>query len=136
MIATFDLERVSSNPAAFDTEKLTWMNNHYIQQTDDDQLAALCLHFLTEAGLMPDPVLLRAAMPIVKERMKTLLESVELLRFLFTDDIVLNEKAAALVAKAPPRYLERAAEILEAAPRPGMPHRSPHRLTPWPSRPA
>ena len=114
MIASFDLARVSSNPAAFDTEKLTWMNNHYIQQTDDDELAAQCLHFLTEAGLMPDPVLLRAAMPIVKERMKTLVESVELLRFLFTDDIELNEKAAALVAKAPPGYLETAADTLDA----------------------
>ena len=29
-----------SNPAAFDTEKLTWMNNHYIQSLDDDELAA------------------------------------------------------------------------------------------------
>ena len=114
MIASFDLERVSSNPAAFDTEKLTWMNNHYIQQTDDDDLAARCLHFLTEAGLMPDPVLLRAAMPIVKERMKTLAESVELLRFLFTDDIAPNEKAASLIAKAPPGYLSAAATSLEA----------------------
>jgi glutamyl-tRNA synthetase len=51
---------------------------------------------------------LRAAMPLVKERMKTLAESVELLRFLFTDDIVPNEKAKALIEKAPPGYLERA----------------------------
>ena len=71
MIASFDLERVSSNPAAFDTEKLTWMNNHYIQQTDDDELAARCLHFLTE-------------------------------------------KAASLIAKAPPGYLSAAATSLEA----------------------
>ena len=113
MIASFDLARVSSNPAAFDTEKLTWMNNHYIQQTDDDDLAARCLPLLTEAGLMPDPALLRAAMPIVKERMKTLVESVELLRFLFTDDIVPNEKAAALIAKAPPGLLQTAAATLE-----------------------
>ena len=55
LVAAFDLARVSSNPAAFDTEKLTWMNNHYIQRLDDDDLAARCLHFLTEAGLMPDP---------------------------------------------------------------------------------
>ena len=48
------------NPAAFDTEKLKWMNNHYIQSLDDDDLAARCLHFLTEAGLMPDPADARA----------------------------------------------------------------------------
>jgi glutamyl-tRNA synthetase len=114
LIDAFDLARVSSNPAAFDTEKLTWMNNHYIQRLEDDDLAARCLHFLTEAGLMPDPAMLRAAMPLVKERMKTLTESVALLRFLFTDDIVPNEKAAALIAKAPPGYVVAAQEALSA----------------------
>ena len=114
LIGAFDLSRVSSNPAAFDTQKLEWMNNHYIQSLGDDELAARCLHFLTEAGLLPDPVTLRAAMPLVRERMKTLTESVELLRFLFTDDVVPNEKAMAIMAKAPEGYLTRAADRLAA----------------------
>src|SRR5439155_10898751 len=59
LIRRFDLGRVSSNPAAFDVEKLTWMNIHYIQQLDDDELAARCLHFLNEAGLGVDPSTLR-----------------------------------------------------------------------------
>ncbi len=105
LIDAFDLERVSSNPAAFDTEKLTWMNQHYLQRLDDDDLAARCLHFLAEAGLMPEPAALRSAMPLVKERMKTLAESADLLRFLFSDDIELNEKAQGLIAKAPEGYL-------------------------------
>ena len=113
LIGAFDLERVSSNPAAFDTEKLTWLNNRYIQSLDDDDLAARCLHFLTEDGLMPDPATLRSAMSLVKERMKTLTEAPVLLRFLFTDDLELNEKAAGLVAKAPDGYLARAADALE-----------------------
>jgi len=110
----FDLSRVSSNPAAFDTQKLEWMNNHYIQSLDDDDLAARCVHFLTQEGLLPEPQVLRGAMPIVKERMKTLRESVELLRFLFTDDVSPNEKAAELIAKAGPGYLTAATEALEA----------------------
>ena len=113
LVEAFDLERVSSNPAAFDTEKLTWLNNHLIQGLDDDDLAARCLHFLTEAGLMPDPPMLMAAMPLVKERMKTLREAPELLAFLFTDDITLNEKAQGLVAKAPEGYLSKVADALE-----------------------
>ncbi len=113
LIDSFELTRVSSNPAAFDTQKLAWMNNHYIQSLGDDELAARCLHFLSEAGLLPDPVLLRSAMPLVRERMKTLTESVDLLRFLFTDDIVPNEKAAAIIAKAPAGYLTRAADLLK-----------------------
>ena len=58
-------------------KKLEWMNNHYIQSLGEDELAARCLHFLTEAGLLPDPSTLRAAMPIVRERMKTLTDSVD-----------------------------------------------------------
>jgi glutamyl-tRNA synthetase len=114
LVAAFDLERVSSNPAAFDTEKFTWLNNRYIQSLDDDELAARCVHFLVEAGVGVDPVVLRQAMPLVKERMKTLAEVVELLRFLFSDDIVLNEKAEGLLAKAPDGYLSQAAVALEA----------------------
>jgi glutamyl-tRNA synthetase len=113
LVEAFDLERVSSNPAAFDTEKLTWLNNRYIQSLDDDDLAARCLHFMTEEGLMPDPSTLLAAMPIVKERMKTLTEAPALLRFLFTDDIEPNEKAAGIIAKAPEGYLARVADSLE-----------------------
>jgi glutamyl-tRNA synthetase len=113
LVAAFDLARVSSNPAAFDVEKLTWINNHVIQSLPDDELAARCLHFLTEEGLMPDPSELLAAMPLIRERMKTLREAPDLLRFLFSDDIALNEKARGLIAKAPAGYLGRVADALE-----------------------
>ena len=114
LVAAFDLSRVSSNPAAFDTKKLEWMNNHYIQQLDHEELAARCLHFLTAAGLSPDLELLRRAMPLVRERMKRLTESVDLLTFLFTDDVEVDEKARAVIAKAPEGYLGRVAEALTA----------------------
>ena len=52
-------------------------------------------------------------MPLVKERMKHLTDSVELLRFLFTDDIVPDEKARAVIEKAPPGYLAQVADALE-----------------------
>lgn len=115
-VEAFDLDRVSSNPAAFDVVKLEWMNNHYVQQLTDDDLAARCLHFLAVEGLSPEPAVLRAAMPLVRERMKRLTEVVELLRFLFTDDIVLNEKAASLVAGAPAGFLSGIADRLDALP--------------------
>jgi glutamyl-tRNA synthetase len=116
LIDAFDLSRVSSNPAAFDTEKLTWLNERYIQSLDDDELAARCVHFLVEAGVGVDPELLRRAMPLVKERMKTLADVVELLRFLFSDDIQPNDKARSLLANAPDGYLKDAADALDACP--------------------
>ncbi len=113
LVEAFDLGRVSSNPARFDPEKLGWMNNHSIQSLEDDDLAARCLHFLSVAGLSPDLDVLRRAMPLVKERMKTLAESVTLLRFLFTDDVSPDPKAAEVISKAPEGYLAAVAEGLE-----------------------
>jgi glutamyl-tRNA synthetase len=113
LVEAFDLSRVSSNPAAFDTDKLEWMNNHYIQSLDDDDLAARCLPFLTQAGLLPDLPTLRAAMPHVRQRMKRLTESVELLRFLFTDDVEPDEGARSLIDGAPEGYLASVAHALD-----------------------
>jgi glutamyl-tRNA synthetase len=114
LVAAFDLSHVSHNPAVFDTQKLEWMNNHYIQSLDEDELAARCIPFLTAEGLSVDPELLRRAVPIVRERMKMLTEAPALLRFLFTDDVTPNENAAQLIAKAPDGYLKQTAEALDA----------------------
>ena len=114
LVVAFDLTHVSHNPAVFDTQKLEWLNNHWIQSLDEEELAARCVHFLTEAGLSVDPDLLRLAIPIVRERMKTLAEAPVLLRFLFTDDITPNDKAADLIAKAPEGYLKEATIKLDA----------------------
>jgi glutamyl-tRNA synthetase len=114
MIRLFDLARVSSNPAAFDLEKLTWMNTLYVQQLDDDELAARSVHFFSQEGLGVEPAVLRAAMPAVRERVHTLRDVVDLLRFLFSDDVVPNEQAAKLIAKAPDGYLKGVADALDA----------------------
>jgi glutamyl-tRNA synthetase len=114
LIEAFDLTHVSHNPAVFDTQKLEWMNNHYIQSLEEDDLAARCIPFLTAEGLSVDPALLREAIPLIRERMKTLSESPALLRFLFTDEVAQNDKAAELIAKAPAGYLKKAAEALDA----------------------
>jgi glutamyl-tRNA synthetase len=113
LIGRFDLARVSSNPAAFDTRKLEWMNAHYIQQLGDDDLAARSMHFFTESGFLPDPTVLRAAVPSVRERIHRLDEVVGLLGFLFTDDVEPNERARKLLEKAGPGHLRAAAEALE-----------------------
>ncbi len=113
MIDAFDLTRVSSNPAVFDTKKLEWMNTHYIQQLDDDELAARCIHFLTESGLGVDPTMLRRAMPLVRDRMNTLADVVGYLRFLFTDDLEPTDAARKEIAKAPEAYLAQVADAFE-----------------------
>ena len=113
LVDAFDLARVSHNPAAFDPEKLEWMNGHYLRELDPDDLAARIVPLLAEAGLSVDPELLRAAVPLVIERMKLLAEAVGLLRFLFTDDVEPDGKAAKLLAKAGAEHLRAAAELLD-----------------------
>jgi glutamyl-tRNA synthetase len=115
LIRSFDLSRVSHNPAAFDIEKLRWMNGHYIQQAPPGALAGMLFELLTEAGLSPDMETLLEAVPLVNERMKVLTEGVEMLRFLFVDEIAPNERAEKLIEKAGADHLGAALEELRGA---------------------
>jgi glutamyl-tRNA synthetase len=93
LIEKFDLARVSHNPAAFDLEKLDWMNGHYIRETSDERLTELVLETLHRAGITAaNRETVAAAVPLVKERMKLLSEAPGLLRFLF-EDVEPDEKA-------------------------------------------
>ncbi|MDI3316875.1 MAG: glutamate--tRNA ligase [Bacillota bacterium] len=51
LVARFDLDRVSRQPAIYDVEKLTWMNAHYLREADLGRLADLTAPFLERAGL-------------------------------------------------------------------------------------
>jgi hypothetical protein len=81
LIEKFDLARVSHNPAAFDREKLDWMNGHYIREASDQRLTELVLETLQRAGIAADRVTVAAAVPLVKKRMTLLSEAPGLLRF-------------------------------------------------------
>ncbi len=85
LVQKFDLARVSHNPAAFDREKLDWMNGHYIREASDDRLTDLVLEALERAGIAADRETVARAIPLVKERMRLLTEAPALLRFLFED---------------------------------------------------
>ncbi len=50
LVARFSLERVSKSGGVFDVNKLNWMNSHYIRQKSAEELLALCLPWLQEAG--------------------------------------------------------------------------------------
>jgi glutamyl-tRNA synthetase/nondiscriminating glutamyl-tRNA synthetase len=52
LVEAFSLERLSSNPAIFDYEKLNAMNRHYMKQVPPGRLAALCWDYF--GGLLPE----------------------------------------------------------------------------------
>jgi glutamyl-tRNA synthetase len=114
LIGKFDLARVSHNPAAFDREKLDWMNGHYIREASDERLTELVLEFLQRAGIKADRETVAAAVPLVKERMKLLSEAPGLLRFLF-EDVEPDQKAQKML-DGHGEYLAEVADRLEALP--------------------
>ena len=111
LIERFDLSRVSHNPAAFDREKLEWMNGHYIRESSDERLVELIEERLRDAGIAPERETLAGAVPLVKERMKLLSEAPALLRFLF-EDVEPDEGARAML-EGQQEYLEAVAQRLE-----------------------
>jgi glutamyl-tRNA synthetase len=97
LIERFSLERVGRNPAAFDTDKLEWLNGHYIRSSSPRRLADELTPFCVRAGLPADTPegrgRLEAVAPLLVERLKTLDEAPAMVRFLF-DDVSPDEKAS------------------------------------------
>ncbi len=92
----FTLERLNKAPAVFDYKKLDWFNGQYIRQKDAEALAQQLLPFLKNAGVLgdsPSPqqlALVRAAVPLVQERLRVLADAPSLLRFLFEEPASYN----------------------------------------------
>jgi glutamyl-tRNA synthetase len=107
----FDLSRVARNPAAFDREKLEWMNGHYLREMEPARFQELLRVTLVEAGLDASPEVVAEAAPLVQERMKLLVEAPDLLRFLF-EDVEPDEKARKMI-EGQEEYLGEVAERLE-----------------------
>ena len=85
----FSIEKINKAPAVFDYKKLEWFNGVYIREKTDAELEELVLPFLKADGLVSDPAteeelsVLRGAMPLIKERLKTLSDAPDLVRFLY-----------------------------------------------------
>lgn len=98
-IAWFDLQHIGRSPARFDFKKLDNLNSHYLRQMDDVSLFNELVRFLPVT--MPSQTLsvtaidrVRAAMPGLKERAKTLAELNAAAEFLYTDGPRIPDAAA------------------------------------------
>jgi glutamyl-tRNA synthetase len=113
LVKDFDLSRVSRNPAAFDAQKLEWMNGHYLREASDSRLAELLSEALMAEGVPPDFDVVAAAVPLVKERMRTVVEGAGLIRFLFVEEVGPDEKARRMLGAERTELLREAAIRLE-----------------------
>ncbi len=78
----FDLDHITPSAAQFNTEKLNWLNAHYIKQADDVELAADVANRLAQRGVNPEggPAI-ESVVALYKERsgsLNELADSVEL----------------------------------------------------------
>jgi glutamyl-tRNA synthetase len=89
MCEAFDVRRVSPNPARFDLRKCRAINASHVRMLAPDDLGQRLLAVLGEAGYVDVPAtpeqndVVRAAVPLVQERMQTLGEAAGMLGFLF-----------------------------------------------------
>jgi len=111
-IAWFDLTNIQKSPARMDFKKMDNLNGHYIRATGDETLVAEVIAFL--ARETPSRVLdgkarsrLKAAMPSLKERAKTLVELIASADFLFSDGPRTPDAAAEKLLTPEARLLMR-----------------------------
>jgi glutamyl-tRNA synthetase len=85
LVARFSLERVSPSPSQFDYDKLDWMNGVYLRALPPDEYAGALVAYLREHGFDWDEQLVRAAAPLVQEKIARLGEFPSFAGFLFHD---------------------------------------------------
>jgi glutamyl-tRNA synthetase len=92
----FDLDKVHRSSAQADAGKLVWLNQHWIKTLPGAELMRELLPFLAQAvghAVTPTPAL-EKLVELLRERSKTLVEMAELARFLVSDAIAYDTKAA------------------------------------------
>jgi glutamyl-tRNA synthetase len=109
LVERFTLERVGASPAAFDYDKLDWMNGVYLRALPPDEYADRLVDYLRERGIEWDEALVRKSAPLVQDKIATLGQFPEFAGFLFAevelDPALLNGGSA---------MLEGAGEVLSA----------------------
>ena len=108
----FDMEHMSRSAAQFDPDKLKWLNNHYIRQTDNQELAALVRPRLESLGVATgDTPDLSEVVALLKDRAQTLnelaQESLLFYRYVQPDDAVLQAHMTAQSLEALTDFAKR-----------------------------
>ena len=94
LVQRFRIDQVQKAGGKWDRDRLNYFNGLWIRRLSDDELLARLDPFLPEEW---DRNVVRAVVPLIKERMATLVEANDLISFLFTDAIV--QDPALLVPK-------------------------------------
>lgn len=92
----FSIERVSKSGGVFDTEKLNWVNQHYIKDADDEYLTDLAIPFLIEGGFITEEEastkydFLTKMISVIKEKLQYVKEIQDHANIFFGDKVELE----------------------------------------------
>ncbi|WP_434356384.1 glutamate--tRNA ligase [Parasalinivibrio latis] len=106
MTKLFSLDKISKSASAFNTEKLLWLNNHYIKTSDPEYVASYLQWHLDQRNIDtangPD---VKEVIKLVGERCNTLVELADQVGYFYQDFETFDADAAKKhlrpVAKAP-----------------------------------
>ena len=94
LIEKFELERVSPSPAAFDEDKLDWVNAHHLREEPLADVAALGTRFAEARGLIePDFDRFEAMVDLAREGLARLSDLPDAISFFFDGDIEVEDEA-------------------------------------------
>lgn len=95
MIESFSLEAVNRSASTFNTDKLIWLNQHYLKTLAAEEIAShLQWHLEQQALDVSNGPALTDVIEAQRERAKTLVEMVGSIRYFYEDFADYDEKAA------------------------------------------
>jgi len=99
MIEKFSLDHITRSPAAFNPEKLLWLNGHYLKTVDVKRVAELLVPFLRKRGMLdggtpPDSAWLENLVVALRERSQTLVEMADKAAPFFQESVAMDQAAA------------------------------------------
>lgn len=95
LVQLFDLSACNRAPSAFNTDKLIWLNQHYMKTLPVEQVAKQLAWHLTEQQLNTEQgPAITEVIKLQAERVKTLKELVEVSRYFYEDFAEFEENAA------------------------------------------
>ncbi len=101
MIALFDVGDVNKSASSFNPDKLLWLNQHYIKESDPQHVARHLSHHFSVKDIDPtEGPVLEQVVEAQRERAKTLVEMADNSVFFYKDFEQFEEKAARKNLKA------------------------------------
>jgi len=99
LVEAFDISRVSASPAAYDEDKLVWVNAHALRSAPLPRVAELARPFAEAAGLAePDTERFAAIVDVVREGVGRLDGIPAEIDYFFDREIVFEEEARAALS--------------------------------------